>query len=146
MKKLIIVVLVVFIVVTFGACDDNKTIEGDLLYEIGADSLEDVETGEIQCKCDCPGDKIIEDTDDLKFLSNYKYDSDYPQEKLAELLLSPNNFITVTVNGEGWRFRLLEDGSLVGVTYGISCRTYKADAEHCLTQDKFDDLHSEYAK
>ena len=101
MKKLIIVVLVVFIVVTFGACDDNKTVdnsngilaEGDLLYEIGADSLDDVKNAEIQCKCDCPGDKIIEDTDDLKFLSNYKYESDYPQDKLADLLLFPNNFL-----------------------------------------------------
>ena len=66
-------------------------------------------------------------------------------DKVHEILLYPNNFIILTVNGKDYRFRLLEDGSLVGVTSGIMCKIYQADEKYRITPEKLDRLHSKYA-
>ena len=148
-KKSAIAFLIVFIIISFCACgerdklDNNASLtEGYLMHEIGADSFADIEKCEVQCDCDTEHTDAEIKTADLGFLAEYKYTDDYPQDKVHELLLYPNNFLIITVNGENYRFRLLDDGSLVGVTSDIMCRTYQADAEHRLATEMFDKLHT----
>ena len=153
MKKVVVIMLVILLTLSFYSCKkeqssditENSFSDGKLLYDIGAVSFEYVDECEILCECaESHGDMIVNDVKEFEFLCYYSYTTDYPKDNVQELLLFPNNFIVITVRGEKSKFRVMEDGSLVGTGSDTLCKVYQADEEHRLTPEMFSKIHSKY--
>ena len=137
------------IVLIFACCScgqKNTFVEGNLLFDLGASSFEDIEKVEFLYK-EYQGDyekkPVITQKKDLELLLNYKYSSKYPSDKLHELFIYPTNSIYVTVNGVKHQLCLGDDGSLTTVP-GNKSLTYKAEQGEGITNSIWKEFIRKY--
>ena len=133
---------------TQNAGGKNSFVEGNLLYDLGAQSLDDVEMVELQYKenvADIENRPEITDYEDVSIFCNYTYDSDYPKDQWHVILAFPNDSFYVTIGDVQYQLYLHEDGALTIVPNAQStARTYKAEDGQGFTYDKFQELIQKY--
>lgn len=126
----------------------NSFVEGNLLYDLGAQSLDDIETIEFQYKenvADMENRPEITDYEDISVFCHYTYDSDYPKDQWHVILAFPNDSFYVTIGDAQYQLYLHEDGALTIVPNAQStARTYKAEDGQGFTHDKFQELIQKY--
>ena len=152
MKKIFAILLVLVVGFCFCSCSENEPItEDSLLYFCGVKTLEDIEKIEFiyeEYQYIHEGNVEITESEDLEIFKYYKYQSDFPDNRLHELFIFPCDKFTLTVNGKLYNFYLHEDGSLTSVpaqdVKGL--KTYQADEEHRITKDKFNEWIIKYDK
>lgn len=133
----------------FCSCQNISFTEGNILYDFGAESVEDIEKCEFLYEeyQSSPEDKLeITDSEDIAILRHYNYVSDWPTEKFHEILIFPSDTITITINEKVYSFYLNDDGSLTSIP-GVnisSAKTYQADKKYRLTPQKFQEWISKY--
>ena len=133
---------------TQNAGGKNSFVEGNLLYDLGAQSLDDVEMVELQYKenvADIGNRPEITDYEDISVFCHYTYDSDYPKDQWHVILAFPNDSFYVTIGDMQYQLYLHEDGALTIVPNAQStARTYKAEDGQGFTHDKFQELIQKY--
>lgn len=134
MKKILLVLISAVLILGCCSCtekttkkeENNTFVKDNLLYDLGAKSLDDIEKVEFLYK-EYQGDydeKLeITDKEDIKILSDYTFYGEYEGE-LHELFVYPTNSIFITVNGVQQQLVLGDDGSLTTVP-GNRQHTYK---------------------
>ena len=149
MKKILLVLLVFVLTMAFCSCSkENTFVEGNLLYDLGAKSFEDIEKVEFWHK-EYQGtyeEKVeITEKQDIEVLCDYTYSSVYPRDKLHELLVFPTNSIYVTINGVQHRLFLGDDGSLTTVLVdNMYNTTYKAEEGKGITTSVWKEFIEKY--
>lgn len=144
------IVLVIVLISVCCSCGEKPVFtEGNLLYDLGAESIDDIEKVEFlyeeyQRSSD---EKIrITDKEDIEILCNYTYASDFPSDKVHELLVYPNDSIYVTVKGVEYWIDLDESGELRTVpgNYISKARIYKAEKGKRITRSVWKRLIEKY--
>lgn len=133
MKKILLILMAIVLILAFCSCgQENTFVEGNLLYDLGAESFEDIQKVGFWYKA-YQGDyeeKIeITQKNDIEILFDYMYSSDYPDNKLYELFVFPTNSIYVTISDVEYRLCLGDEGALTVVPrngLSIGRRTYSA--------------------
>ena len=133
MKKFSLILMTIVLILVCCSCGQkNNFVEGNLLYDLGAESFKDIQKvgfwyeayqGDYEEKIE------ITQKDDIEILSDYMYSSDYPDNKLHELYVFPTNSIYVTINDIEYQLYLGEEGALTVVPrngLSIGMRTYSA--------------------
>lgn len=149
MKKFLLVLMTVVFGLSCCSCAEKTNFaQGDLLYDLGAESLEDIEKVEFWYK-EYIGDyeeKIqITEIKDMEKLCQYTYYSEYPADKIHELYIFPNDYIFVTVDGMEYQLCLGEDGSLSVVPSNSNIRgIYKAKNGKGFTDSAWQKLIQKY--
>lgn len=143
-RKAIIILMTAFLLFTLCACGEKTTKteetnlfkEGNLLFDLGAKSLDDIEKVEFLYEdfVAYSGENLeITDKEDIKILCDYTFYGEYEGE-LHELFVFPTNSIYITVNGAQHQVRLGDDGSLTTVP-GNRQHTYKAEDGKGVTKE-----------
>lgn len=113
---------------------------------MGANSMEDIEY------CTIIDEDTVQDIfineDDFKFFAKYQYISDYPFDKLHELIVFPTNkLINICVDDNVFALYLMEDGNIgVRISEEEGFKLYQADEKNQMTPDKYDKLVNKYSK
>jgi len=147
MKKLCCFLMLSVLILTCCSCGEQNTfVEGNLLYDLGAKSFDDIEKVEFLYK-EYQGDYeeklVITQEKDIELLLDYKYSSVYPGDKLHELFIYPTNSIYVTINGIQHQLCLGDDGSLTTVP-GNKSWTYKAGQGEGITNQIWEEMIEKY--
>lgn len=151
MKKTFLFLTAVVLLLVCSACRQTVGFaKGNLLYDLGAKSFEDIEKVEFLYKeyKSYYGEKLeITQKEDIEILYNYKYSQEYPANKLHELYIYPSNSIFVTVNGKKYEFYLGKDASLTVVPSNSvsSARTYKAKDDNGFNEETWKKLIEKYS-
>ena len=151
MKRVLLVITVFFIIVTLCCCGNptvtnNDFVEGSLLFDIGANSIDDIEYCEIIDDGAIP--EIFIGEDDFNLFAKYRYKSNYPSDKLHELIVFPKNKrMIICVNGNVFALYIMEDGNIgVQISEEEGFKLYQADKKNQITSDKYDKLVKKYSK
>ncbi len=147
MKKISLILMTIVLILVCCTCGEESTfVEGNLLYDLGAKSFDDIEKVEFLYK-EYQGDyeekPVITQKKDIELLLNYKYSSKYPSDKLHELFIYPTNSIYVTINGVQYQLCLGDDGSLTTVP-GNKSWTYKAEQGEGITNSIWGEFIQKY--
>lgn len=145
MNKANSVLLIFLSILMLCSCADDTLSEGNLLYDCGIESIEDIESCKILSGASF-GEFTITNKDEFKVFSSYEYAEDYPTDKLHELFLFPGVYnLTITANGKEVIFYLFENGDIgVAPTKNSPYKLYRANFFNRLTQDKADKLVVKY--
>ncbi len=161
MKRFLSLLLVMIMVLSVGltGCKKETTLKkeeptfkkGNLLYDLGAKSIEDIEKVEFlhtEYQGDYEEKIAITEKEDIEFFCNYTYSSDYPSDKLHELLVYPSNTVYITIDGVEYRLHLGKDGSLTTMIGDnmTKTQTYKAAKDKGITDTVWEDLIEKYQK
>lgn len=151
MKKIVLFVTGFVLIITLCCCgkqtDVNKDfVEGSLLFDMGVNSMEEVDYCKIIDDGDIPEFFLSEE--DLKLFAKYQYKSDYPSEKLHELIVFPTNkLINISVDDKVFALYLMEDGNIgVQISEEEGFKLYQADKKNQITPEKYDKLVNKYSK
>lgn len=151
MRRILLFVIGFVFIITLCCCENhivenNDFVEGSLLFDMGANSMEDIEYCEIIDEGAIP--EIFIGEDDFKLFTKYQYKSDYPFDKLHELIVFPKNKrMIICVNGNVFALYLMEDGNIgVRISEEEGFKLYQADKKHKITSDKYDELVKKYSK
>lgn len=151
MKKTFLFLTAVVLLLVCSACRQTVGFaKGNLLYDLGAKSFEDIEKVEFLYKeyqCNY-GEKLeITQKEDVETLRNYKYLQVCPANELNELYIYPSNIIYVTVNGKKYELYLGKDASLTVVLSNSvsSARTYKAKDDNGFNEETWEKLIEKYS-
>lgn len=144
MKKVFSLVLIFLLVIALASCETKSGIvEGSILFDCGAASLEDIESFNI---LDADSTKITK-AEDIEMLCHYMYVGELPAEELPELLSFPKTKrLSITINGKPHTLYLRDDGTLTVLSEGEGYKTYQADEEYRITSEKFSSWNSVYGK
>lgn len=151
MKRMLLVIAVFFIIVTLSCCGNptvanNDFVEGSLLFDIGANSIDDIEYCKIIDDGTIPETYIGED--DFKLFAKYRYKSNYPSDKLHELIVFPTNkLINISVAEKVFALYVMEDGNIaVKISEEGGFKLYHADKQNQITPDKYNKLLKKYSE
>lgn len=147
MKKILLVLMMIVLILTCCSCGEKNTfVEGNLLYDLGARSFNDIEKVEFLYK-EQQGDYeeklVISQKKDIELLLDYNYFSNYPSDKLHELFIYPTNSFYVTINDAQYQLYLGADGSLTTVP-GSKSWTYKAEQDKGITNSVWEEFIQKY--
>ena len=147
-KMLFILLAIILTFVCCSCASENSFVEGNLLYDLGAKSLDDVEKVEFLYKekfVDVENRPEITEHEDISILCNYTYASDCPKDMYAVLFAFPNDSFYVTINNSQYQLYLHEDGALTIVPNdNTTARTYTAEEGKGFTYEKFKELIQKY--
>ena len=150
MKKIALMLMIVVLIFVCCSCgEEHAFVEGNLLYDLGAKSFEDIEKvgfwyeeyqGDYENKIEITQKK------DIELLLNYKYSSDYPADKLHELFIYPTNSIYVTIKGIEYQLCLGEGGALTTVPSNNMnrTRTYTTEKGKGFTDSVWEQIIQKY--
>ena len=150
-RKILFYLISFSVFITLGACGEYKDvskdfIEGSLLFDMGANSIENVE----YCKIidEDSVTEILVEEEEFNLFAKYRYKEVYPLDKLHELTVFPNNKrINISIEGDVFVLYLMEDASIVvNIIEEEGYRLYAAEKEYQITSEKYDDLVKEYGK
>ena len=150
MKKTMIILLVLIFSLSLCACSQSEQItEDSLLYFCGAKTTEEITKIEFiheDYQNYHEGEIEITDKKDFEIFKHYKYQEDFPSDRIHELHLYPTNAFTLTVNEKSYRFYLHKDGSLTYIPTGneSGAKTYTADKNRSITNEQFSEWISKY--
>ena len=117
--------------------------EGSLLYDLGATSIESIES----CRLidDGPVAEVYIGKEDFDMFAKYRYIEDFsPIDKIHEVLVWPKNQrISIIINGTWFTLYLPEDGRIVVQASGCF-KVYQADEKSRITHEKFEELVKKY--
>ena len=151
MKKTLLFVTGFVLIITLCCCGNptvanNDFAEGYLLFDMGANSMDDIE----YCKIIDDGvvPEIIIDEGDFDLFAKYRYKSNYPSDKLHELIVFPTNkLINISVAEKVFALYVMEDGNIgVQISEEEGFKVYQADKKNQITSDKYDKLVKKYSK
>ena len=148
LKKILLFVTCFFIFITLCSCGNHTDVnedfvEGSLLFDIGASSIENVEWCKIINDGTIP--EIFIGEDDFSLFAKYRFKSDYPFDKLHELLVFPKNkLINICIDGKEFALYLMEDGNIGVRISEEGFKLYQADKNNQITPEKYDNLVNEY--
>ena len=148
MKKWLCLLLAAVVLLSMTACGKERDVfadlaEGDLLYDIGATSLDCVEsfTGREELYAQW----ISFDEEEVKLFANYTFRENLPADLLDDLFLFPTTKqMEISVNGNRFSVCLLEDCRIV-VSMPDGRKIYGAEEAELFTQDMFYGLVDKYA-
>ncbi len=127
------------------ALSSDDFAEGSLLFDMGASSTESIE----QCTLIDDGavPEILLPKEEYNLFAKYRYESDYPPDKLHELMVFPTNkLINMSVDGNNYALYLRNDGSIgVKLFEKEGFKLYQADESNRITPEKYEKLVKEYA-
>ena len=127
------------------ALSSDDFAEGSLLFDMGASSTESIE----QCMLIDDGavSEILLPKEEYNLFAKYRYESDYPSDKLHELMFFPTNkLINISVGGNNYVLYLREDGSIgAKLSEEAGFKLYQADVSNRITPEKFKSLVNKYA-
>ena len=151
MKKILLVLITIFLIFACCSCGPKNTfLQGNLLYDLGAESFEDIQKvgfwyeayqGDFEEKIE------ITQKEDIKILCDYMYSSDYPDNKLHELYVFPTNSIYVTISDVEYQLCLSKEGALTVVprnNLSIGMRTYSAQEGKGFNSEVWEQLIQKY--
>ena len=144
MKKTLSIIICCFLLFSFCSCNNanNDFKEGALLFDLGATSLDGIDS----CKIidDGPKPEIKLDKTEFKLLAKYRYKSEYPTDKLHELLVFPTNkLFQISVNGKMFSLYLMPNGDIgVKISDDEPFKVYEADGKYKITPEKYQELVS----
>lgn len=150
MKKALIIIIGFLITVALCGCGNralssNDFAEGSLLFDMGASSTESIE----QCTLIDDGavPEILLPKEEYNLFAKYRYESDYPSDKLHELMVFPTNkLINMSVDGNNYALYLRNDGSIgAKLSEEEGFKLYQADESNRITPEKFKRLVKKYA-
>lgn len=150
MKKALIVIIVFFLIAVLCSCGSHALssddfAEGSLLFDMGAGSAESIE----QCTIIDDGavPEILLPKEEYNLFAKYRYKSDYPSDKLHELMVFPTNkLINISVGGNNYVLYLREDGSIgAKLSEEAGFKLYQADVSNRITPEKYKMLVKKYA-
>lgn len=151
LKKILLSVTCFFLSIILCSCGYRTDVsedfaEGSLLFDIGANSIEDAE----YCKIIDDGaiPEIFIGEDDFNLFAKYRYKSDYPSDKLHELMVFPTNkIINISIAGKEFALYLMEDGNIgVQISDGEGFKLYQADKKNQITPEKYEEIVKKYGK
>ena len=120
-------------------------VEGSLLYDLGATSIESIES----CRLldDGPVAEVFIGKEDFDIFAKYRFVENFnPKDKIHEVLLWPKNQrISIIINGNWFTLYLPEDGRIVVQVSG-SFKVYQADENNRITHEKFEELVRKYTQ
>ena len=120
-------------------------VEGSLLYDLGATSIESIES----CRLldDGPVAEVFIGKEDFDIFAKYRFVENFnPKDKIHEVLLWPKNQrISIIINGDWFTLYLPEDGRIVVQVSG-SFKVYQADENNRITHEKFEELVRKYTQ
>ncbi len=150
MKKIFLIFMTIVLILICCSCGEESTfVDGNLLYDLGAESFENIEKVEFMYE-EYEGyysDKLeITDKEDIEILCNYMYSSDYPSDKLHELFIFPNNGFYITIGGVQYQLFLSDDGNLTTVPNNNlnKARIYKVENGKGFIKDVCEQLIKKY--
>ena len=150
MKKILFILMTLLIILACCSCGEATTFtEGQLLFDLGAESFDDIEKVGFWYK-EYQGDyenKIeITRKKDIALLCDYVYSSDYPTDQLHELFVFPTNSVYVTIQGVEYQLCLGEGGALTTVLshHMNRTRTYTAAEGKGFTDSVWEQLIQTY--
>lgn len=85
-------------------------LEGNLLFDLGAESFKDIESIELIGGCK------ITDEEDIELFSHYSYSPDYPKDKLDGLKINTGNSVILYIDGNRYPLCLSDEGCLIFFT------------------------------
>ncbi len=150
MKKILLLVVCFFVSIALCSCAnpidaDKDFVEGSLLFDMGADSIESIEYCKIIDDGDIP--EIFVGEEDFDLFSKYRYKSDYPTDKLHELMVFPTNkLINISIDGKEFALYIMENGDIGVQISEDGYKLYEADKNNQITPKKYDKLVSKYSK
>ena len=113
---------------------------------MGANSMDDIE----YCKIIDDGvvPEIIIDESDFDLFAKYRYNGNYPSDKLHELIVFPTNkLINISIDEKVFALYVMEDGNIgVRISEEEGFKVYQADKKNQITSDKYDKLVKKYSK
>ena len=148
LKKLLLFVFL--LAVTLCGCGNRALssddfAEGSLLFDMGAGSAESIE----QCTIIDDGavPEILLPKEEYNLFAKYRYKSDYPSDKLHELMVFPTNkLINISVGGNNYVLYLRKDGSIgAKLSEEAGFKLYQADVSNRITPEKYEKLVKKYA-
>lgn len=151
MKRILLFVTAFVVIITLCGCVNltvagNDFAEGSLLFDMGANSIDDID----YCKIIDDGaiPEIFIDQDDFDLFAKYRYKDDYPSDKLHELMVFPTNkLINISVDEKVFGLYVMEDGNIgVRISEEEGFKIYQADKSNKITPDKYDNLVKKYSK
>ena len=150
MKKALIVIIGFFLIAALCGCgsralSSDDFAEGSLLFDMGAGSAESIE----QCTIIDDGavSEILLPKEEYGLFAKYRYESDYPSDKVHELMVFPTNkLINISVGGNNYVLYLRENGSIgAKLSEEAGFKLYQADVSNRITPEKFKSLVNKYA-
>ena len=150
MKKIFFILITIFSILVCCSCGKTTSfVEGNLLYDLGAKSFDDIEKVEFlfeEYQGVYEENLVITQKEDIELFSHYIYSSNWPEDKLHELLVYPNNSIYVTVNGVQYHLCFGDDGSLTTVLGSNMTKTltYKAEQGKGITSSVWKEFIQKY--
>ena len=151
MKRILLFVTAFVVIITLCGCVNltvagNDFAEGSLLFDMGANSIDDID----YCKIIDDGaiPEIFIEQDDFDLFAKYRYKDDYPSDKLHELMVFPTNkLINISVDEKVFGLYVMEDGNIgVRISEEEGFKVYQADKENQITSDKYYNLVKKYSK
>ena len=151
MKRILLFVTAFVVIITLCGCVNltvagNDFAEGSLLFDMGANSIDDID----YCKIIDDGaiPEIFIEQDDFDLFAKYRYKDDYPSDKLHELMVFPTNkLINISVDEKVFGLYVMEDGNIgVRISEEEGFKIYQADKSNKITPDKYDNLVKKYSK
>ena len=148
LKKLLLFVFL--LAVTLCGCGNRALssddfADGSLLFDMGAGSAESIE----QCTLIDDGavPEILLPKEEYNLFAKYRYESDYPSDKLHELMVFPTNkLINISVGGNNYVLYLRKDGSIgAKLSEEAGFKLYQADVSNRITPEKYEKLIKKYA-
>ena len=116
---------------------------GFLLFDIGAESMESIESCKIIHEGD-PTEIVLSDVDVLLF-AHYKYQDNCPLKELDEVFSYPTTKrIQICVGNENTLLYLMQDGCIVVKVGEAGFKTYQADEKYLITPAKYQELIAKY--
>ena len=150
MKKISLILMIIVLILVCCSCGKKSTfVEGNLLYDLGAKSLDDIEKVEFMYEEyeSYYSDRLeITENEDIQMLCRYIYSMDYPTDKLHEIYVFPSNSFYVTIGDVEYQLFLGEDGNLTTVPNNDlnKARTYKVENGKGFTYDVCEHLIEKY--
>ena len=149
MKKLCLLIAVLTVTLSLCSCykTDTSLQEGQLLYDCGATTTDDVTKYEFlyeEYQGDPENKLEIIDEKDFAVFKYYSYVSDLPKEQFHEIYIFPSNTFTITVSGNKYNFYLHDNGSLTYIPGSGWAKTYQADERHQITLEKLNEWIIKY--
>jgi len=151
MKRILLFVIGFVLIIILCCCGNptvanNDFVEGSLLFDMGANSMDDIE----YCKIIDDGvvPEIIIDESDFDLFAKYRYNGNYPSDKLHELIVFPTNkLINISIDEKVFALYVMEDGNIgVRISEEEGFKVYQADKKNQITSDKYDKLVKKYSK
>ena len=142
--------MIALIVICCSCGRKNTFVQGNLLYDLGAESFEDIQKVGFWYEAyqgDYEEKIIITQKEDIEILFDYTYSSDYPDNKLHELFVFPTNSIYVTISDVEYQLYLGEEGALTvvpGNNLSIGMHTYSTQEGKGLNSEAWEQLIQKY--